>query len=187
MIRVLIAVTAIGLMSLSAFAQTPEQNEVCPQRCGRNACIGGGRACVKCDLFQVDLSYKELEGRDLSGSRLRQADLSLATFRRLEAGRRQSFGFQRLRRTLRQDRFLRREPFRRHTGRIVVRRRGDDRRGPSRRQSFGLLSFHGERSYSGPAEHGLWRRSHQASPRPHYSALPGRRTQPLNCAALRAE
>lgn len=79
MIRVLIAVTAIGLMSLSAFAQAPEQNEGV-----RNAAvqrlISNGRACVKCDLFQVNLSYKELEGRDLSGSYLQQADLSLASF-----------------------------------------------------------------------------------------------------------
>jgi uncharacterized protein YjbI with pentapeptide repeats len=79
MIRVLIAVAAISLMSLSAFAQTPEQNEIVRNAAAQRL-ISGDRACVNCDLFQVNLSYKELEGRDLSGSRLRQADLSLATF-----------------------------------------------------------------------------------------------------------
>lgn len=79
MIRVLIAVAAIGLMSLSAFAQTPDQNEVARNAAAKRL-VDGAKACVKCDLFQVDLSYKELEGRDLTGSRLRQADLSLATF-----------------------------------------------------------------------------------------------------------
>jgi uncharacterized protein YjbI with pentapeptide repeats len=79
MIRVLIAMAAIGLMSLSAFAQTPEQNAVVRNAAAQKL-IGGAMACVGCDLFQVDLSYKELEGRDLSKSRLRQAELSLATF-----------------------------------------------------------------------------------------------------------
>lgn len=78
MIRVLIAVAAIGLMSLSAFAQTPELNEV-SRNASAQRLVGGAKACVGCDLFQVDLSYKELENRDLTKSRLRQADLSLAT------------------------------------------------------------------------------------------------------------
>ena len=40
----------------------------------------GEKACANCDLFQVDLSYQDLEGRNLTGARLRQADLSLSTF-----------------------------------------------------------------------------------------------------------
>ena len=40
----------------------------------------GEKSCTGCDLFQVDLSYQELTGRDLSNARLRQADLSLSTF-----------------------------------------------------------------------------------------------------------
>ena len=78
MIRVLIALVAIGLMSLSAFAQTPEQNETARNAAAQRI-VGGAKACPGCDLFQVDLSYKALDGRDLSNARLRQADLSLAT------------------------------------------------------------------------------------------------------------
>jgi uncharacterized protein YjbI with pentapeptide repeats len=78
MIRVLIALAAIGLMSLSAFAQTPASNEAARNAAAQRI-IGGAMSCAGCDLFQVDLSYKALEGRDLSGARLRQADLSLAT------------------------------------------------------------------------------------------------------------
>jgi uncharacterized protein YjbI with pentapeptide repeats len=78
MIRVLIALAAIGLMSLTAFAQTPEQNETARNASARRI-IDGAKSCAGCDLFQVDLSYKALDGRDLSGARLRQADLSLAT------------------------------------------------------------------------------------------------------------
>jgi uncharacterized protein YjbI with pentapeptide repeats len=83
MIRVLIAVVAIGLMSLSAFAQpagaqAPEQNEAARNATAQRV-IGGAKSCVGCDLFQVDFSYKALDGRDFSGARLRQADFSLAT------------------------------------------------------------------------------------------------------------
>lgn len=78
MIRVLIAIAAIGLMSLSAFAQTPEQNEATRKALAARV-AAGQKTCAGCDLFQVDLSYKDLDGRDFSGARLRQADLSLAT------------------------------------------------------------------------------------------------------------
>jgi uncharacterized protein YjbI with pentapeptide repeats len=78
MIRVLIALAAIGLMSLSALAQKPAQNEAARNAAAQRL-IAGAKACSGCDLFQVDLSYKALDGRDLSGARLRQADLSLAT------------------------------------------------------------------------------------------------------------
>ena len=90
MIRFLIAVAAIGLMSLSAFAQdlsgtklagTPEQNEIV-RKASAERIKAGAKTCVACDLFQVDLSYQELPNRDLSSSRLRQADLSLTTFDR---------------------------------------------------------------------------------------------------------
>ncbi len=76
--RILLAIVAIGLMSLSAFAQTPELNEAA-RRATAEKVVNGQKACTKCDLFQVDFSYKDLDGRDLSGSRLRQSDLSLAT------------------------------------------------------------------------------------------------------------
>lgn len=41
--------------------------------------VRGGASCARCDLFQIDLSYQDIAGRDFSGSRIRQADLSLAT------------------------------------------------------------------------------------------------------------
>lgn len=77
-LRILIAVAAIGAMSLSALAQTPEENEAVRKATAEKLKMGQ-QACSGCDLFQVDLSYQDLDGRDLSGARLRQADLSLAT------------------------------------------------------------------------------------------------------------
>jgi uncharacterized protein YjbI with pentapeptide repeats len=78
-IRIVLAVAAIGAMSLTAFAQTPDQNEA-SRKANADRLVMGEKTCANCDLFQVDLSYQELEGRNLTGSRLRQADLSLSTF-----------------------------------------------------------------------------------------------------------
>jgi len=77
--RILIALAAIGAMSLTALAQTPEQNAVARKATAQRL-IDGEKACPGCDIFQVDLSYQELTNRDLSGARIRQADLSLSTF-----------------------------------------------------------------------------------------------------------
>lgn len=79
LIRRLIAVAAIGAMSLTALAQTPEQNEAA-RKATADKLIKGQTTCEGCDLFQVDLSYQELPGLDLSNARLRQADLSVWTF-----------------------------------------------------------------------------------------------------------
>lgn len=79
LIRILIAVAAIGAMSLTALAQTPEQNEAA-RKATADKLIKGQTTCEGCDLFQVDLSYQELPGIDLTHARLRQADLSLSTF-----------------------------------------------------------------------------------------------------------
>lgn len=81
LLRILIAIVAIGAMGLAALAQTPEQNEAA-RRATAARLIQGEKSCTGCDLFQVDLSYQELPGIDLSGARLRQADLSLSTFDR---------------------------------------------------------------------------------------------------------
>lgn len=78
-IRIVLAVAAIGAMSLTAFAQTPDQNEA-SRRASAARLVMGEKVCTNCDLFQADLSYQELEGRNLTGARLRQADLSLSTF-----------------------------------------------------------------------------------------------------------
>jgi len=78
-IRIVLAVAAIGAMSLTAFAQTPDQNEA-SRKASAERLVMGETACTNCDLFQVDLSYQELESRNLTGARLRQANLSLSTF-----------------------------------------------------------------------------------------------------------
>jgi uncharacterized protein YjbI with pentapeptide repeats len=78
-LRIVIAVAAIGAMSLTAFAQTPDQNEA-SRKATAERLVMGAKTCANCDLFQVDLSYEELEARNLTGARLRQADLSLSTF-----------------------------------------------------------------------------------------------------------
>jgi len=41
--------------------------------------VAGGANCANCDLFQINLAYQSVSGRDFSGARIRQADLSLAT------------------------------------------------------------------------------------------------------------
>lgn len=78
-LRIVLAVAAIGAMSLTAFAQTPDQNDA-SRKATAERLVMGEKACANCDLFQVDLSYRELEARNLTGARLRQADLSLSTF-----------------------------------------------------------------------------------------------------------
>jgi uncharacterized protein YjbI with pentapeptide repeats len=40
--------------------------------------VQGGASCTACDLFQIDLSYQVVSGRDFSGSRIRQSNLSIA-------------------------------------------------------------------------------------------------------------
>jgi uncharacterized protein YjbI with pentapeptide repeats len=41
--------------------------------------VRGGASCAGCDLFQIDLAYQTVVGRDFSGARVRQAEFSLAT------------------------------------------------------------------------------------------------------------
>jgi uncharacterized protein YjbI with pentapeptide repeats len=78
-LRIVIAVAAIGAMSLTAFAQTPDSSDA-SRKATADRLVMGEKACANCDLFQVDLSYQELGGIDLTGARLRQANLSLSTF-----------------------------------------------------------------------------------------------------------
>ncbi len=44
--------------------------------------VQNGQSCSDCNLFQAKLAYRDLPGLDLSGARLRQANLSLATMDR---------------------------------------------------------------------------------------------------------
>lgn len=41
--------------------------------------VRSGANCTRCDLFQINLSYQALANRNFSGSRIRQAEFSLAT------------------------------------------------------------------------------------------------------------
>ncbi len=41
--------------------------------------VRAGAACANCDLFQIDLAYQSIAGRNFSGARIRQADLSIVT------------------------------------------------------------------------------------------------------------
>ncbi|MEZ6023475.1 MAG: pentapeptide repeat-containing protein [Hyphomonadaceae bacterium] len=69
-------------MTSPAFAQAPSdtagpvanqaQRDAVAQR------VRGGASCANCDLFQIDMAYQVATGRDFSGSRIRQADFTIA-------------------------------------------------------------------------------------------------------------
>ncbi|CAN5153103.1 pentapeptide repeat-containing protein [soil metagenome] len=52
------------------------------QNAGQIARVSGGASCPGCNLFQGNFSGLEARGLNLSGSRLRQADLSLSVMNR---------------------------------------------------------------------------------------------------------
>jgi uncharacterized protein YjbI with pentapeptide repeats len=41
--------------------------------------VRAGDPCANCDLFQIDLAYQAIPGRDFSGSRIRQSNMTVAT------------------------------------------------------------------------------------------------------------
>ena len=65
-------VAALAVTALPAFAQNA----------GQIARVRGGASCPGCNLFQAALSGLEARGLNLSGARLRQADLSLVVMNR---------------------------------------------------------------------------------------------------------
>lgn len=67
--RLAILVAALMISSPSALGQNA----------GEIARVQSGASCTGCNLFQADLSYRDLPRLNLSGSRMRQANLSLAT------------------------------------------------------------------------------------------------------------
>ena len=84
--RAILTACLLSLLTLScepAFAQTPgDTGGPITNQAARDATterVKGGAACPRCDLFQADLSYRDLHGRDFSGARLRQADLEVST------------------------------------------------------------------------------------------------------------
>ncbi len=48
--------------------------------------VRAGESCTGCDLFQIDLAYQDVAGRDFSGSRIRQSDFSAAIADRARFG-----------------------------------------------------------------------------------------------------
>ena len=69
-------------LTAPAFAQAPSETDgpIVSQAEGDAiaARVRAGASCPGCDLFQVDLAYQVVSGRDYSGSRIRQANLSVA-------------------------------------------------------------------------------------------------------------
>jgi uncharacterized protein YjbI with pentapeptide repeats len=73
------AVTKPSLaLLLVCLLATPAQ----AQNAGQIARVRAGASCPGCNLFQGDFSGIETRGQNLSGARIRQADLSLATMNR---------------------------------------------------------------------------------------------------------
>ena len=66
----LVLAACVSLLAPAAFAQNEAQVERAVS----------GASCPHCNLFQVNLGNKDLRGRNYTGSRLRQADLSLSVF-----------------------------------------------------------------------------------------------------------
>jgi uncharacterized protein YjbI with pentapeptide repeats len=60
----------VSLLGLPALAQNAEQV----------AHAQDGASCPGCNLFQANLYNKDLRGRNYTGARLRQADMSLSVF-----------------------------------------------------------------------------------------------------------
>lgn len=70
---------AFGLIAAATLAAA---SPVLAQNAGQIAQVRRGASCAGCNLFQADLSSRELGGLNLSRSRLRQADLSLTVMNR---------------------------------------------------------------------------------------------------------
>jgi uncharacterized protein YjbI with pentapeptide repeats len=70
-------------LTTPAFAQAPSATggpiTIKSERDTIGARVRGGASCANCDLFQISLAYQSVAGRDCSGARIRQADLSLVT------------------------------------------------------------------------------------------------------------
>ena len=70
--------TALLVLAATATAALP----AAAQNAGQIARVRGGASCAGCNLFQGDFSGLEARGLNLSGARLRQADLSLSVMNR---------------------------------------------------------------------------------------------------------
>ena len=71
-----ILTAVLALAAVAAATPAPAQNA------GQIARVRGGASCAGCNLFQGDFSGLQARGLNLSGARLRQADLSLVVMNR---------------------------------------------------------------------------------------------------------
>lgn len=72
---------ALFALATPAFAQVSDTGGPITSQAERDATasrVRGGASCAACDLFQIDLAYQNISGRDFAGSRIRQADLTIA-------------------------------------------------------------------------------------------------------------
>jgi uncharacterized protein YjbI with pentapeptide repeats len=76
----------ILILALAATLATPASSALA-QNAGQIARVRGGASCPGCNLFQGAFSGLEARGLNLSGSRLRQADLSLSVMNRTNFSR----------------------------------------------------------------------------------------------------
>lgn len=70
------------LPALLAFAVVAAALPAAAQNAGQIARVRGGASCAGCNLFQGEFSGLQARGLNLSGARLRQADLSLSVMNR---------------------------------------------------------------------------------------------------------
>jgi len=73
---------AILTLTLAAVLAAASALPASAQNAGQIGRVRGGAGCPGCNLFQGDFSGLEARGINLSGARLRQADLSLAVMNR---------------------------------------------------------------------------------------------------------
>ena len=73
---------AILTLTLAAVLAAATALPASAQNAAQVARVRGGASCPGCNLFQGDFSGLEARGLNLSGARLRQADLSLAVMNR---------------------------------------------------------------------------------------------------------
>ena len=73
---------AILTLTLAAVLTAATALPAWAQNAAQIARVRGGASCPGCNLFQGDFSGLEARGLNLSGARLRQADLSLAVMNR---------------------------------------------------------------------------------------------------------
>lgn len=75
------------LFLIAALAATSFAAPALAQNAGQIVRVRAGNSCAGCNLFQGDFGGLEARGLNLSGSRLRQADLSLSVMNRTNFSR----------------------------------------------------------------------------------------------------